>query len=34
MGWFALREPDGTVTQPLCATHLRRLAKAGGSIRA
>jgi hypothetical protein len=34
MGWFALREPDGRVTQPLCATHLRLLAAAGGSILA
>jgi hypothetical protein len=31
-GWFALQEPGGVITRPLCSTHLRALATLGGSI--
>jgi hypothetical protein len=31
-GWFALRQIDGDVVQPLCATHLQRLIAAGGPV--
>lgn len=34
MGWFALRERNGAVTQPLCSTHLRRLVAMGGPVLA
>ncbi|MCI0582658.1 MAG: hypothetical protein L0227_07150 [Chloroflexi bacterium] len=33
-GWFALREPGGAITGPLCSTHLRALAALGGSVAA
>lgn len=33
-GWFALQEPDGAITRPLCSTHLRALAALGGSVAA
>lgn len=31
-GWFALRESNGAVVQPLCATHLRCLVATGGPV--
>ena len=31
-GWFAIREVDGSVVRPLCATHLRSLAASGGPV--
>jgi hypothetical protein len=31
-GSFALREPNGRLTLPLCATHVRQLAAAGGFV--
>jgi hypothetical protein len=33
-GWFALRQTDGNVIQPLCATHLQRLIAVGGPVLA
>jgi len=31
-GWFALRQPSGAITQPLCSTHVHRLATSGGRV--
>jgi hypothetical protein len=33
-GWFALRQVDGDVVKPLCATHLQRLIAGGGPVLA
>jgi len=33
-GWFVLREASGALTGPLCGTHLQRLARLGGDVRA